>query len=267
MKMGVEVDEYIIDSGVSGTKEPEKRQLGVLMEKLKPGDTIIASELSRLDRSLYMVMRILEFCMKHEVKVITVKEGYELGDNIQSKVLAFAFSLSAEIERNMISERTKEALRKKMQDGLIVGRAYGSKNTQTKLTKYDSDIREHLENGLSYSAIGRLLNVHRNTVKKYCDDNDLVKLHDKNCTKWRLTKKTLPLLPQICGAKDLLEKIDSGLNYTQIAEQVGLTKTSVANYIQKHPSLFKRFVKKQNEIRIKANGGLRINKGYRGMVK
>ena len=111
--IGVAIDDWIIDDGISGTKEPEKRLLGKLMKKLKPGDVIITSELSRLGRKLFMIMRILEFCMQHEVKVYTVKDGYELGDNIQSKVLAFAFGIAAEIERDMISQRSKEALARK----------------------------------------------------------------------------------------------------------------------------------------------------------
>lgn len=96
--LGLSVDDWIIDDGISGTKEPEKRLLGKLMKKLQKGDVIITSELSRLGRKLFMIMRILEFCMLHEVKVYTVKDGYELGDNIQSKVLAFAFGIAAEIE-------------------------------------------------------------------------------------------------------------------------------------------------------------------------
>ena len=112
-RLGLKIDKYIDDENVSGTKEPEKRELGKLMKKLKPGDVLLAGEISRLGRSLFMVMRILEYCMNHDVKVYTAKDGYELGDNIQSKVLAFAFGLAAEIEREMISRRTKEALAKK----------------------------------------------------------------------------------------------------------------------------------------------------------
>lgn len=112
-RLGLVIDEYIDDEGVSGTKEPEKRELGKLLKKLRPGDVLLAGEISRLGRSLFMVMRILEHCMNNSIKVYTAKDGYELGDNIQSKVLAFAFGLSAEIEREMISRRTKEALAKK----------------------------------------------------------------------------------------------------------------------------------------------------------
>ncbi len=107
--LGLAIDKYIIDDGISGTKEPEKRALGGLLRKIKQDDIIICSELSRLGRKLFMIMGILEHCMKVGAKVYTVKDNYELGDNIQSKVLAFAFALSAEIERDLISQRTKRS--------------------------------------------------------------------------------------------------------------------------------------------------------------
>ena len=94
-KLGLPIESWIVDNGVSGTKEPEKRQLGKLLKKIKSGDVIICSELSRLGRKLFMVISILEHCMKVGAKVLTVKDGYELGDNVQSKVLAFAFGLVA----------------------------------------------------------------------------------------------------------------------------------------------------------------------------
>ena len=85
----------------------EKRKLGSLLKKLKKGDGLIASEISRLGRNLLQVMSILHHCMKNEVQVLPIKDNYRLGTDIQSKVLAFAFGLSAEIERNLISQRTK----------------------------------------------------------------------------------------------------------------------------------------------------------------
>jgi DNA invertase Pin-like site-specific DNA recombinase len=167
-RMGVKINEYIIDHGVSGKKEPEKRELGTLMKKLQNGDLIIASELSRLGRSLYMVMRILEFCMKNGIKVVTVKDGYELGDNIQSKVLAFAFSLAAEIERDMISQRTKEALRKKMAEGVHIGRPKGAKNKILKLSGKEREIKKLLKQGISKTKIAKMLGVHRFTLYRFC---------------------------------------------------------------------------------------------------
>jgi DNA invertase Pin-like site-specific DNA recombinase len=217
VKMGVQVDEYIVDAGISGTKEPEKRKLGLLMEKLKPGDMIIASELSRLGRSLFMIMRILEFCMKHKVKVVTVKDGYELGDNIQSKVLAFAFGLLAEIERDLISQRTKEALEKKKLDGVILGRPKGGKSRIPKLTDKHDEIKSCLEKGLSYTEIGRIIVSNRATVKKYCIDTGL-SAYDPNEFKpgnkeqisavrlARKEKQVQKLIEKGCGIKRLRKK-------------------------------------------------------------
>ena len=95
---------------ISGTKNPEKRKLGSLLSAANEGDTIIVTELSRLGRSMMMILDVLQLLLEKNVKVIAIKEGYELGDNIQSKVLAFAFGLSAEIERTLLSERTKQGL-------------------------------------------------------------------------------------------------------------------------------------------------------------
>lgn len=106
-----------IEETISGTKAYNKRQLGVLLKKVEKEDVIICSELSRLGRSLFMIMEILSICMKKECRVWTIKDNYRLGDDIQSKVLAFAFGLSAEIERNLISQRTKEALARKREEG------------------------------------------------------------------------------------------------------------------------------------------------------
>lgn len=106
-----------IEETISGTKSYTKRQLGALLKKVGKDDLIICAELSRLGRSLFMIMEILSICMKKECRVWTIKDNYRLGDDIQSKVLAFAFGLSAEIERNLISQRTKEALARKRAEG------------------------------------------------------------------------------------------------------------------------------------------------------
>ena len=115
-KTGVKVDSWIEET-ISGTISPNKRNLGKLIEKTKKGDIIICSELSRLGRNMFMIMSILNILMERGVIIYTVKERYKLGEDLTSKVLAFAFSISAEIERSLISQRTKEALQRKRLKG------------------------------------------------------------------------------------------------------------------------------------------------------
>lgn len=165
--LGLNIDEYIADSGISGTKEPEQRALGRCLKKLKPGDVIICSELSRLGRKLFMVMRILEHCMRIGACVYTVKDGYVLGDNIQSKVLAFAFGLSAEIERDLISQRTKEALAVRRAAGHRLGRKIGSRNKNHKLDGRAEIIRKMLCDNVSKPRMAKKLKVSVSTVYKY----------------------------------------------------------------------------------------------------
>ena len=124
---GMIVEKWIEET-ISGTKEIEKRKLGGLIDKMKKNDILICAELSRLGRNLLMIMGVLNECMKKEVQVWTIKDSYRLGSDINSKVLAFAFGLSAEIERNLISQRTKEALARKKAEGVILGRPKGSTN-------------------------------------------------------------------------------------------------------------------------------------------
>ena len=123
---GFEIDGWIEET-ISGTKNYDKRQLGKLLKKVTADDVIICSELSRLGRNLFMIMEILNICMNKDCKVWTIKDHYRLGDDIASKVLAFAFGLSAEIERNLISQRTREALARKKSEGVVLGRHKGRK--------------------------------------------------------------------------------------------------------------------------------------------
>ncbi len=166
-RKGLCIDEYIHDEGVSGTSEPDKRQLGKLLNNLQKEDVLFAGELSRLGRSLFMIMRILEHCMNIGVKLYTVKDNYELGDNIQSKVLAFAFGLSAEIERNLISQRTKEALTRKKTEGVQIGRIKGSHNSYTKLTGKEDYILLQLSNGYSKTQLAKEFNVNRTILYRF----------------------------------------------------------------------------------------------------
>ena len=156
-----------IEETISGTKEVQERQLGKLLKKMKKGDVLICSELSRLGRNLLMIMEVLNECMNRNIQVWTIKDNYRLGSDINSKVLAFAFGLSDEIERNLISQRTKEALARKKAEGVVLGRPKGSKSAKTKLTGQEKKIKELLDKRVSYSAIGRILGVHRLTVSSF----------------------------------------------------------------------------------------------------
>ncbi len=153
-----------IEEQISSTKDLDKRKLGKLLNKMRAGDILIVSELSRLGRNLMQIMSILHFCMQSEVRVFTIKENYELGDNINSKVLAFAFGLSAEIERNLISARTKEALARKKSEGVKLGRPVGSKSTRLKLSGKEQFIQELRVRGLNLTQIAKKLKVHRSTL-------------------------------------------------------------------------------------------------------
>ncbi len=162
-----------LEETISGAKNVEDRKLGKLLKKMKKGDILICSELSRLGRNLLMIMGILNECMNRDIQVWTIKDNYRLGSDINSKVLAFAFGLSAEIERNLISQRTKEALARKRAEGVILGRPVGRKSTKTKLTGQEKKIKELLSRKVSYSAIGRILGVHRLTVSTFAKSNNL----------------------------------------------------------------------------------------------
>ncbi len=166
-----------IEETISGTKNYDKRELGRLLKKIQKDDLIICAELSRLGRSLFMIMEILSLCMKKECRVWTIKDNYRLGDDIQSKVLAFAFGLSAEIERNLISQRTKEALARKRSEGVILGRPKGRKTSPEKHKLHGKEylISELLSNGMSQRKIAKFFKVDRNTLSRFIRQNNLVK--------------------------------------------------------------------------------------------
>ena len=164
--LDIKIDRWI-EEIISGCQEVEKRELRQLLSKMQKGDIIICAELSRLGRNLLMIMSILHQCMLSDVQVWTIKDNYRLGSDITSKVLAFAFGLSAEIERNLISQRTKEALARKKAEGVSLGRPKGSKSKVNKLTGRESEVKRLLEMNMTKSAIAKVLGVHRCTISKY----------------------------------------------------------------------------------------------------
>lgn len=160
-----------IEETISGTVSPNKRNLGKLIEKTKKDDIIICSELSRLGRNMFMIMSILNILMERGVIIYTVKEKYRLGEDLTSKVLAFAFSISAEIERTLISQRTTEALRRKKAEGVKLGRPLGKKSNHYKLTGCEQKIRQMLRDGYPKNLISKQLNVSSSTLYLYMKKN------------------------------------------------------------------------------------------------
>ena len=172
---GFVIDKWVSETA-SGTKTFNDRKLGPLLKKMKKGDTLIITEISRLGRNLMHIMSILNLCMSKETMVLTVKERYELGNNINSQILAFAFGLSAQIERDLISQRTKEALARRKASGQRLGREVGTKNTHYKLTGKENIIRTMLDYGYSKAAICRKLKCNFKTL-----DDHLERMKEKPC--------------------------------------------------------------------------------------
>lgn len=166
LKENIKVDKWITET-ISGTKDFEKRKLGKALKRLKSRDVLICSEISRLGRNLLQIMTILNICIQKEVQVWTIKDNYRLGADIQSKVLAFAFSLSAEIERNLISQRTKEALARIKASGRKLGREFGSKNKKHILDGKEQDIIKLLNIGVPKTQIAKLMNVSIFTIYEF----------------------------------------------------------------------------------------------------
>ena len=147
--------DHWVEEVISSRKVLHERKLGKVLKKLRKGDVLIATELSRLGRNLMEVMGILQHCLEKDCQVWTLKENYRLGADIQSKVLAFAFSLASEIERQLISDRTKNSLQRLRDEGKKLGRPYGF--SYRKLYQHQSKIKELLAQNVSKAEIARMM--------------------------------------------------------------------------------------------------------------
>ena len=158
------VDEWV-EEVISSKKPLKDRKLGKLLKKLKKDDILIATEVSRIGRNMLEIMSILQNCLDKECQVWTIKENFRLGADIQSKVLAFAFGLSAEIERQLISQRTKECLKRLKDEGEHLGRPFGF--CYKKLHKKHKKIQELLDKKTSKTHIAKLMGCSWATLHRY----------------------------------------------------------------------------------------------------
>jgi DNA invertase Pin-like site-specific DNA recombinase len=164
------IDQWITETGSGPTTE---RRLGSLLDQLRAQDILLVTELSRLGRRLMDIMPLLARLLEQRVTVICIKEGLEMGDSLNAKVLAFAFGLAAELERSLLALRTREALARRRQAGQPIGRPRGRLSTQTKLTGRDEEIQLLLQKQVAVSAIARIMGVHRTTMASYITSRHL----------------------------------------------------------------------------------------------
>lgn len=165
-KNNLKIDRWIEES-ISSRKELKKRQLGKLLEELQDGDVLIATEISRLGRSLLEVMGILQTCLEKNCQVWTIKESYNLKNDLQSQLLAVVFSIGVSIERSLLSQRTKTALDAKKAAGVKLGRPFGAESKKLKLSKNTKRIRDLLDKKVPKAQIARIMGVQKITLRRF----------------------------------------------------------------------------------------------------
>lgn len=169
---GIEVTHWVTES-VSGTVAVEKRELGKTISSMSKGDILISTELSRLGRNMLMIMGILNVCSSKGIAIHTIKDNFDLSDSINSKIIAFAFALAAEIERNLISQRTREALALRKINGIKLGRPKGSSHKKRVFYKKKDEIYHMIQQGKTLTEIALSIGIHRNTLSRYLKDEKI----------------------------------------------------------------------------------------------
>lgn len=164
----------IITEVVSGTVKLKDRRIGQVIDSLSSGDTLIVSEISRLSRDMLTIARIIQDCLERGITIVAVKEGWTLGNDPGSKFTAVAFGMAAEIERNFISQRTKEGLARRKHEGVKLGRPVGTHKPESrKLHGKDNEIVSLLKARVPKAAIARYFGTTRETARTYIRDNQL----------------------------------------------------------------------------------------------
>jgi DNA invertase Pin-like site-specific DNA recombinase len=158
-----------VEEKISGTKDWRKRELGQVMASLEKGDWLITPEFSRLARSTLQILEILAELKKKGVHVYVLKGAQHINDSIESKVFLTMMALFAEIERDLVSARTKEALKARKAAGVKLGRPKGP--GKSKLDQLRPEIEALLRNGSSISFIGDRYQVARSTLHNWLKKN------------------------------------------------------------------------------------------------
>lgn len=163
---GIIIDRWVQEK-VSGNQRLQKRTLGKLLKQMRKGDILVCTELSRLGRNMMMVMSILNTCSQKGIQIRSIKDNFELSDSLNSKIIAFAFSLAAEIERNLISQRTREALAAKKFAGIKLGRPAGPSKQRKRFEEHYGMVLGNLDKGQTIKEIAGELKMHPNTLSRY----------------------------------------------------------------------------------------------------
>jgi DNA invertase Pin-like site-specific DNA recombinase len=158
-----------VEEKVSGKVSWKERKLKEVLDDLTTGDSLIVSELSRLGRSMLECMEILSIATQREIKVYSVKGNWQLDGSLQSKVVAMAFSIASEIERDLISQRTKEALRHRKASGQALGRPKGA--GKSRLDQFKPEIEALLKNGTTKTFIAQRYKVNKATLHNWLNKN------------------------------------------------------------------------------------------------
>lgn len=162
----IKIDSWKIEV-ISGKTESNDRKLGKIIKKLNRGDVLIISEMSRLGRLSFDAISILATCLYKGVDLLSVKENYNCKDNISSKILGIFSCIFSEMERSLISQRTKEALAKKKAEGVILGRPKGSSKIWDKLMINKELIIRMLNDKVSKTKIANTFGISRVTLYKF----------------------------------------------------------------------------------------------------
>lgn len=170
-ELNLKIDKWAKDEGVSGVTPTSKRALGKILRALKKNDVLIVSELSRLARDLFLLMDILKVCRDKEIKVFTVKENFEIKDDVQSKTLVFSYGLAAEIERTMMIKRTIEGIERARKEGKKIGRPLGF--SFSKLN--EDEVRAYIDGGMTKAETARQLGCTWSTLHRFMRINKIEK--------------------------------------------------------------------------------------------